>query len=140
MGCYHVTISLFQVRDMDCLVSLSPIAFDLPSPYREAVGPDAILRRILYKWCRDISTPLLDLEGWRPGPRDLRQLKQELESAARLAGDGDFILGASVDVLYDTESGRLQPKGRIQLVDGLSYALEVTTGDAPAALLALGAA
>jgi len=135
-----VTLSLAQVRDMDCLVSMSPLAFDQPSPYREAVGAQAILRRILYSWCRDISTPLIDLEGWRPDARMLRTLKQELESAARLAGDGDFIAGASVSVTYDDVTGRIQPKGRIQLVDGLTYLLEVAVGDAPAALLAIGAA
>ena len=135
-----MTLSLDQVRDMDCVASMSPLAFDQPGPYREAAGAQAILRRILYPWCRDISTPLLDIEGWRPSGRDLRQFKAELESAARLAGGGDYIAGASVDVTYDDQTGHLAIFARVQLVDGNTYALEVAAGDAPAAILALGAA
>lgn len=135
-----MTLSLDQVRDMDCVASMSPLTFDQPSPYREAVGPQATLRRILYAWCRDISTPLLDLDGWRPSARDLRTLKQELESSARLAGDGDYIAGASVEVTYDDTTGRIQPYGRIQMVDGLTYALEVSANDAPVAVLQMGLA
>lgn len=134
------TLSLDQVADMDCVASLTPLAFDHPSPYREATGAQAILRRVLYAWCRDVTPPLLDLDGWRPSGGDLRNLRSDLESAARLAGDGDFIAGASVDLTFDDVTGHLAVYGRIQLVDGIAYLLEVSAGDAPTALLTIGAA
>ncbi len=50
----------------------------------------------------------------------------------------EIVSGASVPLtLIDT---RLLIRGRIDLVDGITYALEVATVDAPAAILAFGAA
>ncbi len=129
-----MTLSLAQVCDLDCVVSLRPLILDLPCPNRYARGVDAILRRVLYSWCRDLSVNLPALEGTRWDRNSLLRYRGELEGAARGV---PFVAGASVPL---TLSGtRLLIRGRIALVTGLTFALEVAAADAPAAILAFGA-
>lgn len=142
-----MTLSLDQVRDIDCVASLAPLRFDLPSPHREAVGASAILRRVLGRWCTragsvrtdptiGITTPLTELEGARFEDRDLLRLQIELAAQARAE---DFVLSARVTV--SVVGGSLRVVGRITLVDGRTYALELASAaDASVAVLALGAA
>jgi hypothetical protein len=131
-------LSLAGVTEMDCVVSWNPLILDMPSPHREVSGAAAILRRGLYSFCRDISPTILDLEGYRPDARALRDLKSQLERAGRRAGDGDFIAGVTAEILFDDVLGTIAITTLFQLIDGIVYPLEVSAGDAPAALLALG--
>lgn len=131
------TLALAQVRDMDCVVSFVPLILDMPSPHREVSGPAAIIRRWVYALCRDISTPLLDLDGWRCDAASLTTLQSECEGVGRIL---DYVQGCSVDLSYDDVAGSLTVSGILQLVDGLVYVFEVVTAAAPAAILAMGPA
>jgi len=132
-----VTLALAQVRDLDCLVSLAPLALDLPSPNRYAIGVAAILRRVLYKWCREASVNLPALEGTRWESRSLMRYRSELEGLARSV---EFVRAASVPMtLAGTAQSTLIIGGKIALIDGLTYPLEVSAADAPTAIRAIGA-
>lgn len=133
-----MTLTIYQIVDMDCIVSLSPLILDQPSPTKYAYGVGAILRRVLYGWCRDIASggitiPLPALEGTRWTSNGLMRYRNELEGNAR---GRNYVAGASVPLQWD--GVRLSIYGQIALVDGNSYALEVSTVDAPAAILAFG--
>lgn len=130
------TLALAQVCDIDCVISFAPLILDLPSPNKYARGIDAILRRILYSWCRDVTIPLPALEGYRWEGNAMARYRSELEGAARAV---DYVNAASVPMTFDAPTGRLSIFGRIALVDGATYSLEVATGDAPAAIRAFGA-
>ncbi len=141
------TLRLDEVCDDDCVVSFNPLRFDMPVPHREAVGAAAILRRVLYRWCTllgsiradrsiGVTTPLPDLEGARPDDLQILILQGELEAQARAE---DYVLGALADLTWDGVS-KFTAKGRIQLVDGRTYALELASAaSAGVALLAIGA-
>lgn len=132
-----MTLALAQVRDLDCLVSLAPLRLDMPSPNRYATGIAAILRRVLYSWCRDASINLPALEGTRWEPRSLMRYRNELEGLARAV---EFVRAASVPMtLAGREQNTLIISGSIALIDGLTYPLEVSAADAPTAILAIGA-
>lgn len=130
-----MTLALAQVRDLDCVVSLSPLVLDMPSPNRYATGVDAVLRRVLYKWYRDASIPLPTLEGTRWGDTALLRYRVELEGLAR---DVKFVRGASVPLTLT--GSRMLIRGKIALIDGRTYPLEVFAVDAPAAIRAMGGA
>jgi hypothetical protein len=143
-----MSLALADVCDPDCIVSLRPLRFDLPVPHREARGVAAILRRVLYRWCRPrgsvrgdatigVETPLLDLEGTRLEVRQLQLLRARLLGQAR---DVDFVDGVSVAV-DDLGGGALSIRGAIQLVDGRTYPLEVArAADAAIVLRSIGGA
>ena len=131
-----MTISIYEVCDPDCVVSLRPLILDLPCPNKYARGVDAILRRVLYTWCRDLSLTLPALEGTRWTRNGLLRYRVELEGAARRVS---FVAGASVPLTLSADGARLTIAGRIDLVTGVSLPLEVSAGDAPAAILAFGA-
>lgn len=132
-----MTLALAQVRDLDCLVSLSPLRLDMPSPNRYAIGVAAILRRALYKWCREASINLPALEGTRWEARALLRYRNELEGLARSV---EFVLAASVPMtLAGPDKSRLLIDGQIALVDGLTYPLELSAADAPTAIRTIGA-
>ncbi len=136
-------ISLDAVKDLDCVSSFSPLTFDLSA--REVTGADAVLRRILYRWCTrrgtlawgtgvGVNRPVHDLGGTVFSSRDLLGLQQAL---AREARDEDFVISATVAASVD-DDGVLSIAGAITLVDGLTYSLEVSVSEAAAALEALG--
>jgi hypothetical protein len=134
-----MSIRLAQVCDIDCVISFAPLILDVPSPNKYARGIDAILRRVLYRWCRDVSIPLPGLEGTRWEGNALARYRSELEGEHNGARGVEFVAAASVPMTFDPVTGRLSIFGRIALVDGVTYPLEVSTGDAPAAILAFGA-
>lgn len=135
--------ALSDVRDLDCVVSYSPLVFDMTA--REVTGPAAVLRRILYRWCSlrgavrhalglGLDTPLTDLEAATLSDEDLDAYRAALE---REAMDEDFVLDAAVPL--SLVAGRLLVIGQITLVDGRTYPLEVLASGASAALVAIGA-
>lgn len=134
--------SLADVRDIDCVASLAPLMFDLSA--REVTGVAAVLRRILYRWCSrrgairhapgiGMETPLTDLEAAALSDQDLEGYRAALE---REAMEEDFVSDAQVALTL--VGGRLFVSGRITLVDGRTYPLEVLASEANAALLAIG--
>jgi hypothetical protein len=127
-----MTLALGQVTDLDCVVSMAPLVLDMPSPVRYARGAQAILRRVVYFWCdpRRMTTALPDLKGARVDGAWLIRFRADLERAREL----DFVAGVSAPLAFDGQT--LTILGRVQLVDGLSYPLEVSTLDGPAAILA----
>ena len=126
------TLLLSQVVDLDCVASFSPLALDVPSPDRYARGPAAILRRILYYWCdpSQMTTALLDLKGARIDGAWLVRFRADLERARQL----DYVSAVSTPLSFD--GSVLTILGKVQLIDGRTYPLEVATLDAPAAILA----
>jgi hypothetical protein len=136
-----MTLSLAQVVDLDCVARWAPLALDLPAPNRYATGAAAILRRILYSWERDASTPPSRLEGIRPDAAWLLRYRSELEGLARAPGGSprDFVRGASCPIYVSRDRSRMEIRAAIVLIDGLTYPLEVATSEAGAAILTLGA-
>ena len=137
-GGNRVTLALAAVVDLDCVVGFAPLVLDVPNPTRYARGAAAILRRALYVICdeRRVAVPILALKGYRfdADGRALLRMRRDYEGAIQLI---DYVQGCSIDMKISA-TGRLTIPARIQLVDGRTYALEVTTGDAPAAIRALG--
>lgn len=127
-----MNLTLGQVVDIDCIASFAPLALDLPCPNRYAVGSKAILRRVLYYWCdpNRMVTSLIDLKGARIDGTWLLRFRADLERARQL----DFVAGVSAPLSFDGTT--LTILGRITLVDGIAYPLEVDTLSAPAAILA----
>jgi hypothetical protein len=134
---------LADVRDMDCLLSLNPLRLGLGASV--VIGADAILRRVLYRWCSllgtvrhapdlGLSIPLLDIGGATFSPADLAGLRSQLEKQAR---DEDFVTAATVDARLDPD-GALFVAGAIRLTDGRTYPLALSTADARPVLLKLG--
>jgi hypothetical protein len=135
--------SLAAVRDPDCIASFVPLRFDYSN--RTVTGPDAVLRRVLYRWCSlrgtvrhaedlGLITPLFDIEGATFSLAGLDGLKAALVREALAV---DFVIGAGVTLTL-TGSGKLVVSAAITLVDGRTYPLEVVASAASAALLALG--
>ena len=136
--------ALALVRDLDCIASFAPLAFDLSA--REVTGAAAVLRRVLTRWCTrkgalrhapgvGIDTPLLDLDGCTFDAVELDGLRAALE---REAEDEDFVAAARVPLSIRIDGALVVP-GAITLVDGRTYPLEVLASSAQLALLALGA-
>lgn len=134
---------LADVRDVDCIVSFTPLAFDLTT--REVRGAAAVLRRVLYRWCTrkralrydagvGLVRPLLDLDGASFDQAGLDGLRAALE---REAADEDFVASARVPVRL-VGSGALLVPGEIALVDGHTYPLEVFASQAQVALRGIG--
>lgn len=120
---------LSAVRDLDSVVSFSPLALDLTS--REVTGASAVLRRVLYVWL-----PYLDgVDGATLAPEDVDGLRQALE---RVAGDEDFVL--SIAVRVSLVDNTLTILGKVTLVDGRTYPLEVAASAAGLAIQSLGGA
>lgn len=135
--------SLADVKDMDCLISFNPLAFDLGSAY--VTGADAILRRVLYRWCTLLGTmlhapglgmsrPLLDADGATFSPADLQGLRASLEAQAK---DTPFVAECSAPVKLDA-NGSFTVRGKVVLTDNRAYALELSVTDARPVLLKLG--
>lgn len=142
MTIFADTLPLASVRDQDRIVSFRPLVFDMTS--REVSGVDAILRRILYRWCSSAGSlrwaltaglrrPLLDLEATTFSQTELRGYQTSLQ---REAGEVDYVLSARVTVTF--ADGTLTIVAWIKLVDGRVYPLEVALSQAGAALLAIG--
>ncbi len=139
-----MTIPISEVRDVDCVASLSPLAFDVGTSY--VTGVTAVLRRCLYAICtprgslvwseaakglgidvRDLQNATLDkrgIEGWKRAI--VRQLK-------------------SVDYVTDATAGLVLYRNAwilvcvVVLETGGSYPLEVSISDAATAITNLGA-
>lgn len=134
-------LALSLVTDTDCVASMRPLVLRR-MPGRYVTGPQAILRRVLYRWLivagqlvydNSFGEGLLQVEGATLGPGQLLGLRRRLEVAA---GAEDYVTSTSVPVvLVGTE---LRVPGVIKLVDGKSYPLEVSISSAGAALRALG--
>jgi hypothetical protein len=119
-----------DVLDMERVLSLAPLAFDLTSAF--VAGWQAVCRRILYRWCTRIGSnlsdpnygvtiPITSLRGVTLAPQDLRGIRADL---ARQALQEDFVTGAVVNATL-SPAGLLSISARITLTDGLTYALEV---------------
>ena len=136
-------MSSLAVKDIDCIVSMSPLRLDHTS--RKVTGAAALLRRALYRWFTLKGTrrhapgiglviPLLSCEGQTFDKAGLSGLKVAL---LREATDVDFVAAANVSLTL-TPAGRLLVEAEITLVDGRTYPLEVSVGAASAAIIALG--
>lgn len=128
-----MSLLLAAVCDPDRFLSLVPLVPDLPSTERYVRGARAILQRILGAWIDDGQ--LLELEGRTLDAVDIAALRTRF---ARLAEEEDFVRSATVRLTL--EGDLLTIAARIDLEDGKTYALEVTTGEAAAAIAALGEA
>jgi len=133
-------LPLASVCDTDCLFSRSPLVLKrMPGQY--VYGVQAVLRRVLYGWLlppvlvydRDFGEALVNYEGMTLSDVQILGLKGRLEASARAE---DYVLAASVAVALVGTS--LSVAGRIALVDGRAYPLEVGISNAGAALDALG--
>ncbi len=129
------TLALAQVVDLDCLASFSPLTLDFPSVERYATGGDAIARRVLYGWVLDGG--LLELPGRTLSGGDLVIIRSKL---AAIAEAEDYVQSATIALSLDPSSGALSFVAGELLIDGQVYPLEVATGDASAAIIALGSA
>jgi hypothetical protein len=124
--------TILQVRDLDAVKTLRPLAFGLTG--RFISGVPAILRRVLYQWHR---AGLLELEGQSFSPIDRAALANRLE---REGGDVDFVGpgNCSVRLRQDPASGDLTITATVRLEDGRTYPLEVVASAARGAILQLG--
>lgn len=135
-----MTLALDDVRDPDCIVSLSPLRFDITGAY--VMGARAIVRRVLYR----LVSPRGSLV-YAPGSGiDLRDLENASLSNAQIEGWRNAITreARAVDYVLDAAAG-LKLIGRdwivvvaLVLVDGKPYPLEVGIGAAGAAINSLG--
>lgn len=139
-----MTLALDQVRDLDCVLTTSPLALGLSS--RTVTGAAAVLRRILYRWCTPrgalswalgvgVAQPVHALRGVVLSDRDRLGLSQALR---REAVDEDYVSSCSVTATQSA-TGALSIRASVTLVDGITYPLEVTVSEAAAALAAIGA-
>lgn len=117
-----MTISLDEVRDIDCVASRDPLVLDLSASDRPVVGAEAIAQRVLSLWARDAR--LLEQEGTFSAG-NLFVLRSRL---AALAETVEFISRATVKVTFVEPS--LQVSATLWLDDGTTARLEVTTGEA----------
>jgi len=119
-----------DVLDMERVLTFNPLTFDMTSAF--VAGYQAVLRRILYRWCTRVGSdlsdpnygvtiPLTSMRGVTLAPQDLRGIKADL---ARQALQEDFVTGAVINATL-SEAGLLSISARITLTDGLTYALEV---------------
>lgn len=128
-----MTLSLAQVCDPDRVVSFNPLVVDFPSTERYVRGAAAILRRVLGAWIDEGR--LLELEG---ATIDDFQRVALRATYTRLAEAEDFVRSAVVSIALAADEITIRSK--LVLEDGKTYSLEVTTGDAAAALASIGAA
>lgn len=135
--------NLADVRDLDCVKSFSPLVLDMSA--REVTGADAVLRRILYRWCSakgsirhapgvGLDVPLTDLDAATWSTTELDGYNAAL---VREAMDEDFVNTAVVTLALDA-FGVFTVRGSITLVDGKTYQLEVAASAAGAALKTIG--
>jgi hypothetical protein len=129
------TLTLAQVVDLDCIASFAPLVLDVPATERYAMGGDAIVRRVLYAWVLDGG--LLELPGRTLSAGDLVIIRSKL---AALAENEDYVKAVTMDLELDPSTSTLSVVAGEILIDGQVYPLEVATGDASAAILALGSA
>ena len=139
-----MTIPLSQVRDPDCVASLSPLTFDSGTAY--VTGAVAILRRCLYAICtpRGALVWSEDSKGRGVDVRDLQNATLDVRGIAGWKRAIERQLRA-VDYVVDAAAGLALYKGTwivmatVVLEDGGTYPLEVSIADAGAALASLGA-
>jgi hypothetical protein len=118
-----MALTLTDVCDVDCVVSISPLVVDLPSTERYVTGARAVAYRVLYGWIADAR--LLELEGsW--DPTEIAMLRSLLAS---IAEEEDFVLGCDVTVDL-LAAGDMIIAAALGLIDGRTYLLEVTVGEA----------
>lgn len=129
------TLALADVVDLDCVESFSPLVLDLPATERYATGGNAIVRRVLYGWVRDGG--LLELLGRTLSGGDVSIIRSKL---AAIAESEDYVEAVSVALTLDPNTSTLSVVSAQVIVDGQVYPLEVATGDASAAIVALGSA
>lgn len=137
-----MTLALADIRDPDCIASLSPLTFDSTGSY--VTGAKAIVRRVIYR----LFSPRGSLV-YAPGSGiDIRDLENASLSTAQIDGWRSAIVreARAVDFVLDAAAG-LKLIGRrwivvvsMVLVDGATYTLEVGISDAGAALASLGGA
>lgn len=139
-----MTLKLSEVRSKDHLVSRDPIAFDYGNSY--VTGPTAVIRNCLYVICtrrggfvwnetakgkgvdvRDLQNATLSRQGIAGWER----------SIARAIRSVDFVNDAVARLLLDGTTWRVVVA--ISLIDGKTYPLEVTIGEAASAINKLGA-
>lgn len=135
-----LALALADVRDQECIASLSPLTFDVSGAY--VTGAAAIIRRVLY---RLVSRRGSLVHALGVGI-DIRDLENASLSKAQIEGWRNAIVreARAVDFVLDAAAG-VRLIGRawvvvvaVVLVDGLTYPLEVGISDAGAALTSLG--
>lgn len=126
-----MTLRLADVCDLDRVVSFSPLVVDYPDTERYARGAAAILRRVLGSWID--NGRLLELEGMTPDDRERVAMRS---TYTKLAEGVPFVASAAVRVRLVEST--ITIAATIVLDDGTAHPLEVTTGDAAAAIAALG--
>lgn len=129
-----MTLTLAQISDLAVVVSYKPLVFDFPAAERYVTGGNAIVQRVLIAWARDGG--LLELPGRTLDTDELAELRSAL---ARIAEAEDFVQSVTLELQLD-DAGTLDVIAGEVLIDGQTYPLEVATGDASAAILALGSA
>jgi hypothetical protein len=135
-----VTLPLADIRDPDCIASLSPLTFDITGAY--VTGASAIVRRVLYR----IVSPRGSLVYARGSGIDLRDLENASLSPAQIEGWRSALVreARAVDYVLDATAGLALVERTwivvvaVVLVDGRTYPLEVGIADAGAALNSLG--
>ncbi len=128
-----MTLPLAEICDLDCVLSWNPLVLGTPETERYARGGDAIVRRVLGSWARNGG--LFELSGRSFEDDQLDVVRARL---ARLAEDESYVDAATVTLELDELTNRLTITAEIRLIDGRTYALEVTTAEAGAAITALG--
>lgn len=130
------TLALADVVDLDCVQGFAPLVLDFPAVERYATGGNAIVRRVLYAWV--IDGGLLELPGATLSSGGLAILRSRL---SRLAEEEDYVKSIALSLSIDPTTNVLAiVAADLALVDGRTYALEVATSGASAAILALGSA
>jgi|HubBroStandDraft_6_1064221.scaffolds.fasta_scaffold271583_2 hypothetical protein len=118
------TLTIYQVVDLDCIVSMVPLIVDLPTTERYVTGPRAIAYRVVYAWVNEAQ--LLELEG-SYGPGDLAVLRALLAS---LAEDEDFVRTATVTITQSPDGSQLAIACILDLSGVGPYPFEVTAANA----------
>jgi hypothetical protein len=129
-----MSLALAEVRDLDCIVSLSPLTFD--STPKEITGARAILHRIVYAIC-GLFLDLRDLAGSTIDDTDRIGLEAAVE---RVTEEEDYVLpgGATCEIRVNQNTGTVTIALDVILVDGRTYALEVSVSEAGAVIVQLG--
>jgi len=143
-----MSITLAEVRDLDCIASLSPLQFDWGTTY--VTGARAVLRRCLYAICtprgalvwseesRGKGVNIFDLQNATLTPAGIAGWKRAI---IRQLKGVDFVVDATCGLVLNGNEWIVAPA--VALTDGVGgaagvYPLEVAIGAAGAAINSLG--
>jgi hypothetical protein len=139
-----MTIALSEVRDLDCVATLSPLTFDLGTSY--VTGATAVLRRCLYAICTPRGALVWSEEAKGRGV-NVFDLQNASLTTSGIAGWKRAIVRQlkAVDYVVDATAGLVLFENTwivaatVLLEDGGTYPLEVNIADAAVAITSLGA-